>query len=144
MLSPPLTLFIVMLPGPLHFAFQDVWLKVSDHTILFIWVMKIFFLYSSSVYSCHLFLICSASVRSVLFSALYCAHLCMKCSLGISNSLEETSSLSHSIVFPCFFAMIAEEDFLISPCYFLELCIQTGISFPFSFAFSLSSFLSYL
>ena len=29
--------------------------------------MKIFFVYSSSVYSCHLFLISSASVRSILF-----------------------------------------------------------------------------
>ena len=32
----------------------------------------------------------------------------MKCSLGISNSFEEISSLSHSI-FPCFFALITEE-----------------------------------
>ena len=31
------------------------------------------------------------------------AHLCMKCSLGISNFLEEISSLSHSIVFFYFF-----------------------------------------
>ena len=30
----------------------------------------------------------------------------MKCSLGISNFLEETASLSHSIVFPYFFALI--------------------------------------
>ena len=29
--------------------------------------------------------------------------------------------------------------FLISPCYSLELCIQMGISFLFSFAFSFSS-----
>ena len=29
--------------GPLDFTFQDVWLKTSDHTILIIWVMKIFF-----------------------------------------------------------------------------------------------------
>ena len=36
--------------------------------------------------------------RSFLYSS-YCAHLCMKCSLGISNFLEEISSLSHSIVF---------------------------------------------
>jgi len=75
------------------------------------------------------------------------AHLFMKCSLGISNFLEEISSLSHSIVFLCFFALITEEGFLISPCYFLELCIQMGISFLFSFAFRLkrktfSSFLS--
>ena len=36
----------------------------------------------------------------------------MKCSLGISNFLEEMSSLSHSIVFLYFFALITEEDFL--------------------------------
>ena len=33
-----------------------------------------------------------------MVSVPYCAHLCMKCSLGISNFLEEISSLSHSIV----------------------------------------------
>ena len=57
----------------------------------------------------------------------------MKCSLGISNFLEEISSLSHSIVFLYFFALITEEGFLISPCYSLELCIQMGISLLFSF-----------
>ena len=31
----------------------------------------------------------------------------MKCSLGISNFLEEISSLSHSVVFLYFFALIA-------------------------------------
>ena len=48
----------------------------------------------------------------------------MKCSLGISNIPEETSSLSHSVVFLYFFALIADKDFLISSCYSLELCIQ--------------------
>ena len=38
----------------------------------------------------------------------------MKCSLGISNFLEEISSLSHSVVFLYFFALIAVEGFLIS------------------------------
>ena len=51
----------------------------------------------------------------------------MKCSLGISNFLEEISGLSHSIVFLYFFALIAEKGFLISPCYSLELYIQIGI-----------------
>ena len=37
----------------------------------------------------------------------------MKCSLGISNFLEEISSLSHFIVFFYFFAVITEEGFLI-------------------------------
>ena len=45
----------------------------------------------------------------------------MKCSLGISNFLEEISSLSYCIVFLCFFALITEEGFLISPCSFLSL-----------------------
>ena len=67
----------------------------------------------------------------------------MKCSLGISNFLEEIFSLSHSIVFLYFFALIAEEGFHIFPCYFLELCIQMGISFLFFFAFCFS-FHSYL
>ena len=58
----------------------------------------------------------------------------MKCSLGISNFLEETSSLSHSTVFLYFFSLITEEGFLISPCYSLELCIQI---FPFLLCFLL-------
>ena len=41
-------------------------------------------------------------------------------------------------------ALIAEEGFLISPCYSLELCIQKGISFLFCFAFCFFSFLGYL
>ena len=76
------------------------------------------FLYSSSVYSCHLFLISSASVESIPFLSFYQAHLCMKYSLSISNFLEEISSLSHSVVFLYFFALITEEVFLISPATF--------------------------
>ena len=64
----------------------------------------------------------------------------MKCPLGISNFLEEISSVSHSIVFLYFFALITEEGFLISPCYSLELCIQMSGSFLFSFAFCFSCF----
>ena len=52
-------------------------------------------------------------------------------SLGISNFLEEIFSLSHSVVFLYFFALITEKGFLISPCYSLELCVQMGISFLF-------------
>ena len=63
----------------------------------------------------------------------------MKCSFGISDFLEEISSLSHSVVFLYFFALVAEEGFLISSCYSLELCIQKFISFLFSFAFRFSS-----
>ena len=41
-------------------------------------------------------------------------------------------------------SMLFSQIFLISPCCSLELCIQMGISFLFSFAFCFSSFLSYL
>ena len=68
----------------------------------------------------------------------------MKCFLGISNFLEETCSLSYSIVFLYFLALIAKEGFLISPCYSLELCIQIDISFLSSFPFCIFSFLNYL
>ena len=57
----------------------------------------------------------------------------MKCSFGISNFLEEIPSLSHSVVFLYFFALIAEEGFLLSSGCSLELCIQMFISFLFSF-----------
>ena len=53
----------------------------------------------------------------------------MKCCLSIANFLDEISSLSHSVVFLYFFALIIEEGFLISPYYSLELCIQMGIPF---------------
>ena len=52
--------------------------------------------------------------------------------------------LWNSVVFLYFFALIAEEGFLISSCYSLELCIQMLIFFLFSFAFRFSSFHSYL
>ena len=68
----------------------------------------------------------------------------MKCSLGISNFLEEISSLSHSVVLLYFFALITEKGFLIAPSYSLELCIQMFISYLFCFAFHFSSFHSYL
>ena len=65
----------------------------------------------------------------------------MKCSLGISNFLEEISSLSHSVVFLYFFALIAEEGFLISLGYSLELCIQMdNLSFSPFFLLNIEQF----
>ena len=39
--------------GPLDFTFQDVWFLVSDHTIVIIWVMKIFFVQFLCVFLPH-------------------------------------------------------------------------------------------
>ena len=92
----------------------------------------------------HLTVFSEPDQRVHIISVLYCGHLYMKCSLGISNFLEKISGLPHSFVFLYFFSLITEEGFLISPSYSLELCIQMGLSFLFSFVFSFSSFLSYL
>ena len=103
--------------------------------IVVISVKKIFFVQFYCVFLSSLIIIfCFCYIHTI--SVLYCAHLCMKCSLDTSNFPEEISSPSHSIVFLYFFALITEEGFLISPCYSLELCIQIGISFLFSFASS--------
>ena len=66
-------------------------------------------------------------------SVLYCVHLWIKCYTGISNFLEEITSVSQSIVFLYFFALFIEEGLFVSPCYSLELCIWLSVPFPFSF-----------
>ena len=63
--------------------------------------------------TCHLFLISFASVRSIPFLSFIVPIFALKCSLGIFNFLKEISSVSHSIVFLYFFALITEEGFLI-------------------------------
>ena len=57
--------------------------------------MKIFFVQFFCVFLPSLLnIFCFCSVHTI--SVLYRAHLCMKCSFGISDFLEEISSLSHS------------------------------------------------
>ena len=131
---PPIALFVVMLLKACLTLYFRMFGSSPVITPLWLSGSKRSFLYNSSVYSCHHFLISSFSVH-------YFAHLCIKCTLGISKFLEEISSPSHSIVFLYFFASITEEGVFISPCFSLELHIQMGISFLFSFACSFSSFL---
>ena len=65
--SPPLALFVVMLPKA-HLSLHSS-MSGSRWVITQSWLSGSLrsFLYSSSVYSCHLFLISSTSVRSILF-----------------------------------------------------------------------------
>ena len=86
------------------------------------------FLYSSSLYSCHLFLISSASVRSIAFLSFIAPIFSMKYYLGVSNFLDRISSLSHSVVFLYFFTLMTEEHFLIFPCY-LHLFCHTSLDY---------------
>ena len=99
--SPPLALFVVTL-SKAHLTshsriFGSKWVTTPS------WLSRSLraFLYSSYVYSCHLFLISSASFRFLTFFPL----LCMKYSLGSSSFLKEISSLSHCIAFIYFFAL---------------------------------------
>ena len=142
--SPPLALFIVMLSkahltshsrmsGLGEWSYHHAYLSHED-----------LFLYCSSVYSCHLFLKSSGSVRSIPFVSFIEPIFAWNVPLVSLIFFGETSSLSHSVVFLYFFALIAEESFLISPCCSLELCIEMDISFLFSFAFCFFSFHSYL
>ena len=123
------------------------------------------------MYSCRLFLI-SSSVRSLLFSVLYCSHLCMKYSLDSSSFIVEISSLSHSIVFLSFFLFFFDlfivhlrrpsflffiffgtlhsvgYIFLFAPCFsllfFPKLFVKPlqAITLPFCISFSLRRFWS--
>ena len=137
--SPPLFLFVVILPKA-HLTLHSK-MSGSRWVITPSWLSRSWrsFLHSSSVYSCHLFLIFSASVRSIPLLS-YIVPIFAWNGPFVSNFLEEISSLSHSIVFLFFFALNTEEGFLISPCYSLEFCIQMSI--PFLFTFALTSLLS--
>jgi len=142
--SPPLALFIVMLPKA-HWTSHSR-MSGSTSVITPLWLSGSWrsFLYSSSVYSCHLFLTFSASVRSIPFLSF------TEPIFALNVPLVSLIFLKRSLVFPIllfsssFFALITEEGFLISPCYSLELWIQMGISFLYSIAFHFSSFHSYL
>ena len=117
--SPPLTLFT----GYLALGEWSHHCEYMDYEDLFC---------TWSVYSCHLFLISSASARSIPFLSfiepIFAWNIPLVCLIF--------SSLSHSIIFLYFFPMIAEEGFLISPWYSLELCIHMLISFLFSLLFT--------
>ena len=142
--SPPLALFVVML-SKAHLTSHSR-MSGSRWVITSSWLSGSWrsFLYRSSVYSHHLFLISSASVRSTPFLSFIEPFFAWNIPLVSLIFLRRSPSLSHSIVFLYFFALITERGFLISPCYSLELWIQMGIGFLFSLAFHFSSFHSYL
>ena len=84
------------------------------------------FLYNSSMYSCHLFLISSASIRAqwTFIVPIFARNVPL-----IPNFVDEISSLSHSIVSPLFLC-IDHRGRLYLPWYFLELCKQmSNLSF---------------
>ena len=73
--------------------------------------------------------------RSIPFLSLLCLS-CMKCSLAISNFLDEISSLSHSNAFLYLFSLITEEGFI--SFFFSAICKASSDNhFAFLLFFSL-------
>ena len=95
-LSPPLALFVVMLPKAhltSHSRMCGSRWVITHHDYLGhedLFCIDLLCILATSSYSL-LLLLCSYCV------CLYCGHLCMKCHLDISNFLKEIFSLSHSI-----------------------------------------------
>ena len=107
--SPPLALFIVMLPKAhltSHSRMSGSRWVITPSRLSGSWRSFLYYVFLPPLLK--IFCFCSVCTISVL----YCACLCMKCFLGISDFLEEISSLSHSIVFLYLFALITEEGFL--------------------------------
>ena len=140
--SPLLALFVVILPkaqltshsrmSGSRWVITPSWLSGSLRS----------FLYSSSVYSCHL-LISSASVRSLSVFVLYGAYLCMKYfplvpPIFLKRSLE-SSPFYCLPLFICIIHLRRLSDLFL---LFSKTHIEMSASFLFYFAFHF--FLSYL
>jgi len=138
--SPPVALFVVMLPKVhliLHSRMSGSWWVITSS-----WLSRSLrcFLGSSAVYSCHL-LISSASIRSIPFLSFIVPMFAW------NVPLVSLIFLKRSLVFPIlFFPSISLHCSLRKAYLFLLaiLCIQVGISFFSFFVFWFSSLLSYL
>ena len=135
---PPLALFVVML-SKAHWTLHS---KLSGYRWV-IWVIKsFFFFFSSPVYSFHLFLISSTSVRSILFLTFIVPIFIWK------FPLVSLIFLKRSLVFPIlFFSSMSlywslRKAFLPSLLFF-EIAFR-WVYLSFSLVFRFSSFLSYL
>ena len=102
--SPPLALFILMLPKVNWTSHSRMSSYRCDHTIVVIWVIENFLIQFLHVFLSPLLnIFCFCWVHNFFFP-LVCPS-CMKCSLHVSNFLEEISSLSHSVDFLYFFPL---------------------------------------
>ena len=141
--APPLALFLVML-SKAHLTSHSR-MSYSRWVITPSWWSESWrsFLYSSSVYSFHIFLISSASLRSIPFLFFIDPILAWNVPL-LSLIFLKRSLVFRILYFPLFLYIDRWGRLSYLFCYSLELCIQMLISFLFSFAFCFSSFHSYL
>ena len=133
--SHPLALFIVMLPKAhltSHSRMSGSWWVITP-----LWSSgsQRCFLYSSSVYSCHLFLISSASVRSITFLSF------IKPIFAWNVPLVSLIFLKRSLVFPILLFSSISLHWSLRKAFISLLAIfgtlhSNGISFLFSLLFA--------
>ena len=112
---------------------------MGDHTIMITWVIKIIFVKLFCEFLPPLLNIFCLLGPHISF--LCYGHLCTKFSHAIFNFLEEISSLSHSVVFLYFLALITEEDFHLSLLFF-GILHSKGCIFLFLLCFLLLFFIT--
>ena len=143
-LSPPLALFIVML-SKAHLTSHSR-MSISRWVTTPSWLPGSLrpFLYSYSVYSCHLFLISSASVRSILFLSfivpIFVWYAPLVSPVFLKRSLVFPIPLFSSISLHC----SLRKAFLYLLAVLWNSAFKWVYLFFFSFAFHVSSFHSYL
>ena len=137
--STPVALFVVMLPEAHLISHSR--MSGSRWVITPLWLSKSLrsLLYSSSVHSCHLFLVSSASVRVIPLLSLIVPVFAWNVSL-VSLMFLKRFLFFPTIVFPYFFALITRKAFL-SLLAILWNSAFTWVYISFS---PLPSFLSYL
>ena len=128
--SPPLALFVVMLPKAYLTSHSR--MSGSRWVITPSWLSGSWrsFLYSSSVYSCHLFLISSASVRFLPFLSF------IDPIFAWNVTLVSLILLKRSLVFPILlFSAISLHWSLRKAFLFLLVILWNGYIFPFLLCF---------
>ena len=142
-LSPPVALFLLMFPKAhltLHSRMSGSRWVITPSWLSGSWRS---FLYSFSLYSYHLFLISSASVRSIPFLSF------IEPIFAWNVPLVSLIFLKRSLAFPILLFSSISLHWSLRKAFLSLLAILwnsalLGVSFPFSFAFHFSSFLSYL
>ena len=138
--SPPLAVFVVMLPKahlPSHSKMSGSRWVITPSWLSGSWRS---FLYSYPVYSCHLVSISSASVRSIPFLSIIVPIFAWNVLILLKRSLVFLILLFSFISLP----WLLRESFLSLLTILWNSAIQMVISLLFSFAFSFFCFLSYL
>ena len=141
--SPPLALFVMMLSKAhltSHSKMSGSRWVITPSWLYWSWRS---FLYSSSVYSCHLFLISYASVRSIAFLSF------IEPIFAWNIPLVSLIFLKRSLVFPILLFASSSLHWSLRKAFLSLLAILWNsvlkwVSFLFSFAFHIFCFLSYL